>query len=450
MSFYNIISENFILPVSDFVLKRNIKSQLDFINKSQWWTKRKLKEYQLKKLTQILEHCYKNVPFYRKRFDENGIKPFDIKDFGDLKKIPPLTKDDIINNYSTTLKASNINYKSCYLTPSSGSTGKQVHYYIDRNAYGMNIACNLRGWYWMGYRIGDRFVKISQNKRSNIIKKLQDTIDRCNLHSLKYNEKNFYHFVYNINKTNPDFIRSYPDPLEFISNYIKDNGIEIIPIKAINTTGNILFDEKRNLIEEVFNTKVFDSYSTEGTATLFECPTHKCYHLAMEYGIYEITDNSSQAGGNLTGQLYATDLWNYATPFIRYETKDVLIKSNNECSCGRGLETYKKIVGRNNDVLVSPSGNYMIAQTFTTYFKYINSVKQFKVSQISQNEFVFTLVTDDLFNDSIKDQIIAYWLSYMGEKVKIKVEVVKSIPTLPSGKLQFVERAETVPINNTN
>ncbi len=50
----------------------------DFLQKSQWWSGEKLEEYQMHQLSKLLHHTYENVPYYRKVFDERGLKSKDI------------------------------------------------------------------------------------------------------------------------------------------------------------------------------------------------------------------------------------------------------------------------------------------------------------------------------------------------------------------------------------
>jgi len=71
----------------------------NFIEKSQWWSKEKLEEFQNEKLKIIIKHAYKNVPYYKKIFDERKLKPSDIQTKEDLKKLPILTKDDVKKNF---------------------------------------------------------------------------------------------------------------------------------------------------------------------------------------------------------------------------------------------------------------------------------------------------------------------------------------------------------------
>ena len=68
------------------------------LKKSQWWSREQLDEYQFQQLSRLLKHAYHHVPHYTKVFDERGLKPEDIKDFTDLRKLPFLTKEIIQNS----------------------------------------------------------------------------------------------------------------------------------------------------------------------------------------------------------------------------------------------------------------------------------------------------------------------------------------------------------------
>jgi len=71
----------------------------NFLQESQWWSREKLEEYQMQQLELLLRHAYENVPYYRRVFNERGLKPKDIQNFDDFKKLPYLTKEIVKKNY---------------------------------------------------------------------------------------------------------------------------------------------------------------------------------------------------------------------------------------------------------------------------------------------------------------------------------------------------------------
>ena len=446
MSLRNTITENIILPLSDIILGQSVSKHFKFLQKSQWWSESELKEYQNEKLRALIKHAYENVPYYTELFDSLNLTPSDINTTDDLVKLPILTKEIVRENFKNgKIIAKNIPTKKMILTGSSGSTGEPLQYYITKDAYSMNIVSNLRGWYWMGYRLGDSYAKLSQNPRNSNTKKIQDKINNCYyLLVQQLTDENFSKIVKDIQNYKPKFVRGYPDPLLFLANYINKNNICLPSIFAVNTTGNILFPENRKIIENTFKCKVFDSYSCEGGANVFECETHKCYHSSMEYAITEIISNGHEVNSGEKGRVITTDLINYAVPFIRYDTQDYVTKSKNNASCGRKLLAINKIEGRDSDILITPKGKYLIVHNFTGYFEWIDSVEQFQIRQNNIDEFSILLKVNKKYSKEIEKKIYNYWKGYIDEDVKIEINVVDDIPLAKSVKRRFLIRNKDI------
>ena len=441
----NWFTENITLQISDLLLNQSVRSKCKFLEESQWWDEERLVEYQNKQLRKIVRHAYDAVPYYNELFKKEKLKPTDVQSINDLYKIPILSKSAIKKNFPNIIVAKTLNQKKLKLHSTSGSTGRPLMYYNTSEGYSSDIAAYLRGWYWMGYRLGDKFMKLSQNPRKGI-KLLQDLATRNKyLYARNLTEDDFQSIVKQIVKYNPKVLRSYPDPLLFLVNHSETKGIELPSLHAINTTGNNLLLTVREKVEKAFDCKIFDSYSCEGGAIFFECPTHQCYHSSMEYGITEILDNYGNASN--VGKVVLTNLTNYATPFIRYDTNDVMEKSIEPCMCGRHLFSVKSIHGRESDILMAPNGNTLIVHKFTAYFEWIEEVVEFQVHQKSKTDFIFYLVVTSDFDDRLKMKIKDYWEQVCGARSNIFVECVKEIPLLKSGKRRFLIRDKSIKID---
>lgn len=433
-------------PLTDAIFSYHFTDKYHNLLASDFWSRDKLIDYQNEQLVKLINHSYQHVPYYKELFKRNKLSPSDIKGRDDLHKIPIITKEDIIHNFEK-LKAENIKKNILYKT-SSGSTGQTTRFYITKEAYSFNIACYLRGWNWMGYELGDKVIKISQNKRTSNFKKLQDYFLRTLIFDQDYSEKSILNFVRLFNSFNPVILRSYPDPLLFIAQKVKEKEIPLNPIRAINTTGNTLFPEVRNLVEDAFRTKIFDSYSCEGSAVAYECPTHTQYHLSMEYGISEVLNQmGEEVNEQESGKHVVTDLQNFAFPFIRYDSKDIVVKGK-KCICGREHDTLSRILGRDNDILITPDGQYLIAQNFTTYFKHRKEILYFQVIQNELDRIDINVVVDDnLYNKSIKSDIIEHWTNYCNNSMAFQLNVVNEISLLKSGKRRFLIRDKKIALN---
>ncbi len=217
-------------------------------------------------------------------FRRHHLVPSDIKKLLISKKFRLFQKMICVNILQDYYIARNISPRKRIRLNSSGSTGAPFTYFITPEAYSMNYACAIRGWYWMGYSLGDTYAKLSQNPRTGFYKKLQDLVTRSQYIFIRdLTPENLKDVIQRLNQSQPEFIRCYPDPLLFLSRLINDgNSIQYSP-KAINTTGNILTPDTRKKIEKAFGAPVFDSYSCEASAQFFEGPERKC--IPCLYGI---------------------------------------------------------------------------------------------------------------------------------------------------------------------
>ena len=439
MPFYNWVTEKLVLPLSDLALGRSISKHLKFVQKSQWWSVEELKEFQNEKLRALVKHAYANVHYYQEVFKERKLTPDDIKTTDDLVKLPILTKEIIRKNFPHNIVAKNIPKREMILSSSSGSTGEPLQYYTTKDAYSFNIACTFRGWSWAGFRLGDKYIKLSQNPREGLINKIQDRVHRCEyIHSQSLTPKDITDIVQVIRKSKAKLIRGYPSTLYILSSYIEKAGITDVRPGAVTTTGEILFTHMRKLIESQFHCHVFDAYSGEGGANVSECETHETYHISGEYAFTELIHKGERIGLEGEGEIVSTNLWNYAVPFIRYNVKDVAVLGGKKCKCGRGLPVFERIEGRDSDILITPSGKYLIVHYFTGYFEWVDSVKQFQVIQNATDKITLKLIPNDKFDDEAKSKIEKDINEYIGSDIELEVQIVADIPLTRSGKRRFV------------
>jgi phenylacetate-CoA ligase len=450
MSFINSVSENIILPISDLITGQSIYKHLQFLNKSQFWTRDQIDNYQNEKLRQIINHAYTNVQFYRELFSDLRLRPEEIQTKKDLDKLPIITKEDLKKNKNKLL-AKNIDRKTLLLSSSSGSTGEPFQYYSTKHSKAFLKAAAIRTWYWMGYRLGDKYVKISMNPRSSLIKKIQDKMNNClYLSSKQIIPAEFKRIEKELQSYNPLFLRCYPVPLQFLAQQIKNTrgSFKNNSLIAINTTGSTLHENVRREIEQVFNVKIFDSYSCEGGTIFAECPSHEFYHPAEEYAISEfISDKYTLSEAEKPVRHITTDLHNYASPFIRYDTQDYVVLGNQKpCSCGRTFLNVKKIKGRDSDILITPSGKYLIVENFVAYFEWIKEVEQIQVIQDKLDSITINMVVNNMFTNNIMVRIKDYWVNYIGNDVNLELNLVKDIKLTPAGKRRTLIRNSEIKI----
>lgn len=440
----HFIQEWIILPLSDLITGQQIRKYLTFMLKSQCWTREQIDAFQNERLRQLIAYAYENVPYYHDVMVERNLKPEDIQTKADLVKLPIISKEVMRKEGIERFTSTAMPKKDLIKHSSSGSTGQPFEYYSTNLNYSVNLAANLRGWYNFGWRLGDKYVKISQNPRKSKIKRLQDWITG-NLYvaTADLSDKHMHEIMQQIEEYKPVVIRSYPDPLYIMAQYRLAHKDEFTYCpKAITTTGNILHPHIRKTIEEAFGCKIFDSYSSEGNANEFECPTHHCYHVSEEYGITEIVDDNGNPINEGVGRVVSTDLWNYAHPFIRYDVQDRVEIETTPCACGRAHMRIRKIWGRDNELLVAPSGRRYVVHHFTVFFESTvtpelkDSVDQFQFVQHKDGSTTLNIVVNEKYDDGVGVFLKKYWEKEFGAPVE--VQVVDRIRLMGNNKRRFI------------
>ncbi len=82
-----------------------------------------LQALQTRRMKWTLEHAYRNVPMYRRKFDAVGVHPDDFKQLSDIRLFPCTTKQDLRDNYPFDTFAVPME-RIVRIHASSGTTGK--------------------------------------------------------------------------------------------------------------------------------------------------------------------------------------------------------------------------------------------------------------------------------------------------------------------------------------
>ena len=125
-----------------------------FLQESDGWDIARLQDYQRRELQRLLTHCYENVPYYRRVFDERGLKPADIQSPADLNKLPYLHKEQIRKDPQAFI-ACNRRTDGLEQRYTTGTSGQPLQFYIDRDEWDREWAFAFHQWSRVGYRPGD-------------------------------------------------------------------------------------------------------------------------------------------------------------------------------------------------------------------------------------------------------------------------------------------------------
>jgi phenylacetate-CoA ligase len=439
------------MSVPDYIRYGKIyRNQYKFLKNSQWWTKEQHEKYQMVQLNRLLDHAYKNVPYYTKVFDEREIKPQDIKNLSDLKKLPNLTKDIVRNNLED-LVAKNYDRKKLKYDTSGGTTAMPMGFYVD-SKLGNARECAFISILWD--RAGYSAKKINRNViiRGNMPKnglyqyKGRDLI----LSSFKMTEENMQHYIELIQAFKPDFIQAYPSSIHLLSRYILRNNISlsIHKLKYILCSSENLYEDQRPDIEKAFGVRVYNFYGhSEHACIAGGCEQSSYFHIQSEYGYTEIINECGQdvCCEDEVGEIVATGFNNYAMPFIRYKTGDLVVNSNQKCNCGRNYRLIKNIEGRKQEFLVDKTGGLA---TLTSSHFVLSHVKE-KISsyQYIQNQpgkvILQIQCIKEVLPEEVKKMRETFNLRYPG--FELEVSEVHCIERTKRGKFKFL--AQNLDVN---
>lgn len=416
------------------------------LRKTQFWSAKSLKALQEYKLKLLLKHAYDNVPYYRRIFRYKNLKPQYFESVEDLAKLPILTKNDIKQHFGEFIAFNSQGYRPI-TTATGGSTGEPLRFFIDVRSAGVGEATLWRGWSYAGYKFGDKMAVLAGLSlipgKENLLKAAARKVIRriANFPAISLRKEIIDAYAKQMIEFEPKFIRGYPSSIYFFADFLKEKGIEGIRPRAVLTTAEMLFPHQRKLIEEVFQCDVFDGYGAfDGGTAAFECQEHHGYHIAVERAVIEFVDeDSNPVAEGEDGRIIATDLFNYAMPFIRYDTGDMGVYSSEKCPCGRTLPLLKKILGRTTDILQFKTGAVLSGPSLTLIFKDFD-IKQYQVAQTGDDSVDIRIVKGKTFSEKDTERIYRVLKDAVGDEVEVKFIFVDYIPPTKSGKWKIVVR----------
>lgn len=413
------------------------------LKESQNYSKEEIQDLQSFRLRKMIFHAYETSAFYRNRFDEMGISPSDIQTIDDIAKLPFLTKDDVRGNLDNGLISDEVNPKKMLRINTSGSTGRPFTMYADQAQLEVRFASTLRALEWTGWRFGDRQARLWHQtlgmSKSQVLREHVDAwfMKRLFIPAFEISPENIETFVGKIRSHKPVLVDGYAESLNFLATYIRTGNTAGFSPKAIMSSAQALPENTREIIEQGFNTKVFDKYgSREFSGIAYECSAHSGHHVVEECYIVELLVDGRPAKPGEVGEIVITDLFNRATPMIRYRIGDLAVAYDNtvECSCGLSHMRIGDIEGRTQAIVHCANGAWLPGTFFAHFFKDHESIiRFFQIEQFEKGAFTLKIVKNDAFNQIELDTVINQLRNYVGES-NITIEFVTEIPLVRTGK----------------
>lgn len=407
----------------------------------------KIRELQDERLVKQVKHVWDNVPYYRKKMEEKGVTPDDIKGVDDLHKLPFLSKADLRDAYPYGLLAAPL--KDCVrIQSTSGTTGRRVVAFYTQHdidlwedccaraivaaggtnedvvqiAYGYGLFTGGAGLHGGSHKVGSLTLPMSSgntDRQLQFMIDLQSTILCCT-----------------------------PSYAAYLAESIHERGLrDKIKLKAGIFGAEAWSEKMRQEIQNQLGIKAYDIYGlTEisGPGVAFECSEQKGMHINEDHFIAEIIDpdTGEVLPDGTQGELVFTSITKEAFPLLRYRTRDICVLTREKCSCGRTLVKMCKPMGRSDDMLIVKGVNVFPSQIETVLIEQgYQANYQIIVDRVNNSDTLEVMVemTQDNFSDNLgkitemEKSLVAALKAMLGIYTKVRLVAPKSI-TRSEGK----------------
>ena len=446
----------------------------------------KIREIQLSRLQDLCRRVYANVPFYRRSFDEKGIKPADVQSLDDLKFLPFTLKQDMRNNYPYGLFAVPMEMIQ-RIHASSGTTGKAtVVGYTKRDietwaecaarslaaagatandivqvSYGYGLFTGGLGAHYGAERLGATVIPMSGGSTKRQVQLMRDfgaTVLCCtpsyalHLHDagleigINIKDLPLRLGVFGAEPWTEEMRREIEDKLGITATNIY--GLSEIMGPGVSQSC-AKEQHGMHIWEDHFLPEIIDPVSGE---ILPECDEQDGLHVAEDHFFVEILDPETHepVPDGEWGELVITTLTKQGIPLVRYRTRDITSLNYTPCSCGRTHVRMNRITGRSDDMLIIRGVNVFPSQIESLLLEVQGVSPHYQLILTRENNLDYVEVQVELdgamFSDAIKDlqqreqRIQKGIKEFLGVTTKVRLVEPHSIPRSEGKAVRVIDK----------
>ncbi len=409
------------------------------------------------RLIKMVENCYNNVPFYKKKFDEIGLLPGDIHSIDDITKLPFTVKQDLRDNYPFGFFAVS-REKLQRIHASSGTTGKQTVVGYTKHdidvwahgaaraiaaaggkkddyihvSYGYGLFTGGLGLHYGAELLGATVIPVSSGNTNRQMQILQDF--------------------------GSDFLCCTPSYAMYIGESLKEAGIDSskLPLRAGIFGAEAWSENMRREIEKSLNIKAYDIYGLSeiaGPGVAYECSEQTGMHICEDFFYPEVVDPKTlqPLPDGQYGELVFTCIGKEALPLVRYRTRDITALSHEKCACGRTLVKMLKPKGRSDDMLIIRGVNVFPSQVEHVILSLgMEPNYQIVVDRINNLDVMTVKIemSESMLSDSVRrvedqeNKLKAAMHDTLGISAKIKLVEPHSLPRSEGKAVRVIDNRE--------
>ncbi|MBQ6669262.1 MAG: phenylacetate--CoA ligase [Deltaproteobacteria bacterium] len=418
-------------------------------------SREQLKAWQDERLVRQVRHVWDNVPYYRKKMEEKGLTPEDIKSTGDLHKLPFLSKADLRDAYPYGLLAAPL--EDCVrIQSTSGTTGKRVVAFYTQADIDIWEDCCARAIcavggtkkdvcqvsYGYGLFTGGPGLNGGSHK-----------VGCLTIPTSSGNTERQIMFIRDLSAT---ILCCTPSYAAYIGETMKSMGLgpDDIPLKAGIFGAEAWSEEMRHDIEATMGIKAYDIYGlTEisGPGVAFECSEQSGMHINEDHFIAEIIDpdTGEVLPEGTQGELVFSSITKSAFPLLRYRTRDITTLTRKPCSCGRTHVKMTKPRGRTDDMLIIRGVNVFPSQIETVLLNHGYAANyQIIVDRVHNSDTLDVQVemTPEMFTDNLgeisqrQEALVDGLRSMLGLAAKVTLVEPKTIARSEGKAVRVIDK----------
>ena len=405
-------------------------------------TRPEIEKLQLERLQKTVRHCM-NSPFYKKRFEENNLKPEDIKTLDDLRKIPFTTKQDLRDTYPFGIASVPLE-KATRLHSSSGTTGNPtviLHTQKDLDEWANAVA---RCLHMVGLRPSDVFQNSSGYGMFTGGLGFQYGAEKLGMLTVPAaagNTKRQIKFMTDFGTTAVHAIPSYAARIYEVMEEMGIDPRRDTKLKTLVIGAEPHSEEQRRRIEQMLGVKAYNSFGMSemcGPGVAFECTEQNGLHIWEDYYIVEIVDPETLEPVPVgeVGELVLTTINREAMPLLRYRTRDLTRILPGECPCGRHHARLDRMKGRSDDMIILKGVNIFPIQieTILLQFKELSTDYLITLETVDTNdEMTIEVEINEMFTDDYAR--LQSLTREITRQLKDEILVTPRVKLMPKGAL---------------
>ena len=431
------------------LLGAHFRRQRSFIERAQWWSAERSREYQTLRLRELCTHASQRSPYYRELFQAAHFDPRDLRGPEDLDGIPLLDRETLRDRLAelcaTNVVAGNVDYVS-----TGGSTGGPLWFYINSERSSFDYAHLTAGWARVGFTLGTPLAvlrgRVIQPDADGLYHEYDPLLRHHYYSSFHLNSDKLARDVRHIRSIGPCFIHAYPSSVAALERYMRSAGEPpLVNLRGVLVESEAVFDEDRERAKATLGCPYFSSYGlTEKVVAAAACEQSDAYHVWPTYGYLELLD---EAGRRITtpgerGEIVGTGFVNTAVPFIRYRTGDYATLAGHSCpQCRREHVLLTDIRGRRpQEWLVAADGALISWTALNMHDDTFRNVLRFQFEQHSAGRATLKIVPSEHFGRADADRILHNLNRKLDGAVTLEIAIVDTIRLSDAGKTIYIDQ----------